>query len=411
MRKFTALIILSFLSCHLAAQSPCLPDGITFTAQGQIDNFQVNYPGCTEIEGDVIITGGNISNLEGLSVLTAIYGDLHIGYDPAPTSLPNLTGLENLESVGGSLSIYKNPMLTSIGALGNLSLIGDDLLILQNEILPDLTGLEGIDSVPGNLIIRRNYQLGSLESLQYLTSVGEDLRITLNSSLPDLQGLEGIVSVPGDVVLFNEQMVSLDGLDNLNFIGDNLQIGDQDVFWNIQLQDLSALENLEHVGGVLAIHWNQALESLNGLDNIDGGTVQHLEIIGNPMLSECDVQGICDYLAAPNGTTFIGYNAAGCNSIEEVEEACTSVSMNKNNKLSFTVQPNPAWNGRITFLFGNDPGSLSLRFFNALGQEVYSVQVKSRSITVDVATWQAGIYLAILDKGGTATERVKFIVP
>ncbi len=38
-----------------ACESPCLPEGITFTTQAQIDNFQLNYPGCTEIEGDMKI--------------------------------------------------------------------------------------------------------------------------------------------------------------------------------------------------------------------------------------------------------------------------------------------------------------------------------------------------------------------
>lgn len=36
---------------------PCLPDGITFPTQSQIDSFPVYYPGCTEIQGDVEIGG------------------------------------------------------------------------------------------------------------------------------------------------------------------------------------------------------------------------------------------------------------------------------------------------------------------------------------------------------------------
>lgn len=56
---------------HLSAQS-CLPDGITFSTQEQIDNFQINYPGCTEIEGGVIIEGDGITNLDGLNVINSI---------------------------------------------------------------------------------------------------------------------------------------------------------------------------------------------------------------------------------------------------------------------------------------------------------------------------------------------------
>ncbi len=65
----------SLFTLHSFSQ-PCLPSGITFTTQEQIDNFQSIYPNCTEIEGDMIIEGNDITNLEGLSVLTAIGGFL-----------------------------------------------------------------------------------------------------------------------------------------------------------------------------------------------------------------------------------------------------------------------------------------------------------------------------------------------
>ena len=32
----------------------CLPNGITFTTQGQIDSFSINYPGCSVIGGYVL---------------------------------------------------------------------------------------------------------------------------------------------------------------------------------------------------------------------------------------------------------------------------------------------------------------------------------------------------------------------
>jgi hypothetical protein len=39
----------------LAYSQGCLPEGITFTTQAQIDSFQINYPGCNAVEGNVII--------------------------------------------------------------------------------------------------------------------------------------------------------------------------------------------------------------------------------------------------------------------------------------------------------------------------------------------------------------------
>lgn len=65
------------LLCSLSLYSqPCLFEGITFSTQEQIDNFQTNYPGCTEIGGGVLIQGNDITNLDGLDVITSISGYL-----------------------------------------------------------------------------------------------------------------------------------------------------------------------------------------------------------------------------------------------------------------------------------------------------------------------------------------------
>jgi hypothetical protein len=56
----------------------CLPEGITFETQAQIYSYQEDHPGCAEIEGNVIIGAyyNDISNLNGLSALNRIGGDL-----------------------------------------------------------------------------------------------------------------------------------------------------------------------------------------------------------------------------------------------------------------------------------------------------------------------------------------------
>ena len=40
------------LAPSILSGQTCLPDGITFVRQSQIDSFPFNYPGCTIIEGD-----------------------------------------------------------------------------------------------------------------------------------------------------------------------------------------------------------------------------------------------------------------------------------------------------------------------------------------------------------------------
>jgi len=88
----------------------CLPDGITFTTQAEIDNFQTNYPYCSQIGGDVEINGNDITDLNGLNFVTAIGGNLSIiNCD----NLTSLWGLENIESESiGDLSIYSNNTLS-----------------------------------------------------------------------------------------------------------------------------------------------------------------------------------------------------------------------------------------------------------------------------------------------------------
>ena len=78
----------------------CLPKDIDFVTQAQIDSFRINYPNCTKIEGDVLISeseSGNITNLNSLSDLESIYGLLDIQSNSA---LENLSGLNSLKSIG-----------------------------------------------------------------------------------------------------------------------------------------------------------------------------------------------------------------------------------------------------------------------------------------------------------------------
>jgi hypothetical protein len=155
MKKIILFIALVAISYSKALPQGCLPDGIEFTTQSQIDSFQINYPNCTEILGDVGIYEGDITNLNGLSVLTSIDGTLAIANNPVLTSL---TGLEGLTSIGGNLDIAWNPVLTSLTGLEGLTSIGGELFqISGNDALTSLTGLDNLTSIGGTLIIGGNF--------------------------------------------------------------------------------------------------------------------------------------------------------------------------------------------------------------------------------------------------------------
>ncbi len=339
-----ALILVLFSTTEVSSQS-CLPDGITFSTQAQIDSFQINYPGCTEIEGDVIIQGSDINNLNGLNVLISIGGSLRIWSNP---TLSSLTGLEGLTAIVGDFNIYDNDALTSLTSLEGLTSIGGNLKIDNNGALTNLTGLDNVTSIVGDLWIQENDTLSSLTGLEGLTSIVGDLRISFNTALISLTGLENVASIGGYLEIWNNPtlpslmglenltsigehlriilnfvLTNLTGLDNLTSIGGGLMIGgDYMLGGNPALTSLAGLEGLISIGGDLRIIWNETLTSLSGLDNIDAGSIDNLYIYNNYLLTSCEVQSVCDYLLSPNGSVNIYNNGSACNNPLEVANAC-----------------------------------------------------------------------------------------
>ncbi len=417
-----AITIIGFISLSLA--QPCLPDGIEFTSQEQIDNFQTDYPDCDEIQGDVGIYGYDINNLNGLNLLNSIGGNLNIGnYAYNNVSLTDFTGLDNLTiiggdlniidndallnliglkaltSIGGMLKINENYALTNLTGLTNLISIGNDLDVSGHKSLTSLTGLENLDSIEGYIYITGNSSLINLSGLDSLISIGESLNIFSNGILTDLTGLNNLINIGWDLnIQHNASLTSLSGLDNLTTIGDFITIHD-----NLNLTNLSVLNNLISVGSFLAIIKNYSLNDLTGLDNIDAGSISDLYIYNNYSLATCEVQSVCNYLLNPTGTVEIYGNASGCNSPEEVKEACL-VSVNEPFSLTnVSVFPNPFTNYTAIKYNLTNPQRVALTIFNHLGKQVDLIR-QHQLAGKQSLTWQPqglppGMYYFTLQAG------------
>jgi len=477
---------------------PCLPNGnYHFNSQADLDNFQVNYPGCTELEGDVYIHGADISSLYGLSDVIGISGSLTIGYPSAGVMgvnhlLSNLAGLESLSYIGGDLVIghgtfVVNPALNNLAGLENLNSIGGYLSIRSNDSLMSLNGLEGLTAVEGGVIVGGNYKIENLSGLNSLSFIGFGLYILDSKSLKDLTGLESLTAINANLrIAGNDSLTSLNGLDNLELVAGSVEIGVYSSFWmgsisgNSQLKDMSALSNLStigenlnvigcdslskltglenlayipghltigmsdiegtsganrslinleglngidsigggltiannhilselsalegltKVGGGLFIDGNNALPGLAGLDNIQPFSIQELWIKDNTLLSACEVQSICDYLALPNATVSISNNAPGCNSPEEVQAACDTITgVEMTNKiLELKIYPSPV-NEFATLQFHLDqPCNGLIEIFNATGVRVQSRQLQfdqagQQHLVLDCTALSCGIY-------------------
>ncbi len=55
MKRLIILFFLGFILIGHVFSQACLPDGVILRNQSEVDNFPVNNPDCTEIEGDVTI--------------------------------------------------------------------------------------------------------------------------------------------------------------------------------------------------------------------------------------------------------------------------------------------------------------------------------------------------------------------
>ena len=290
---FTSLAFI-FLSFGFSYSQSCLPNGIAFTHQSQIDNFSTDYPGCTEIQGNVLIEGDEIFNLNGLINLT-IAITIEISNC---INLEDISGLKNVESLSG-LIIINNYSLVNFNGFDNLAEI-NSIIIYNNDSFENLMGFESLNTVNGNIDIRSNDMLSVVEGFNNLNYIGGDLAIGRAS-----------ISNSG-----NPNLTVVSGFSSLSFIGGNLEIT-----YNDQLSTISGFESLESINETLNIFHNNSLSSVTSLDGIDFSLLQELVISNNNTLSICELPFICDFLSNGNPST-IENNAPRCNSIEEVLFYC-----------------------------------------------------------------------------------------
>ena len=537
------IIVLLCFAWSSALSQSCLPEGITFSTQSQIDSFQIYYPGCIEIEGDVRIKGDDIQNLIGLNALTSIGGGLDFFIC---SSLINLYGLENLTSIGSYLGFYLNDELLSLDGLDNLNTIGERLSITWNNSLSGLTALNNLNSVGGTIEIYNNNVLSSLLGLDnvlsssisklyifnnpalsfceiqsicnYLSNPGGPINIYANASgcnnpteiangcgitlsclpygnyylqsqqevdsffvnypncydlhgqirisgenIKNLSGLNGLNSIEQHLTVYrNDSLLDFTGLNTLNSIGGIFRVGYHEgngnnelinfnglenltsvgvafeIYFNESLVDfsginniqsvgslritgnnsltslgglesldsikntcliiasnkilpnLSGLDNLSYINGYIDIKYNEALISLTGIDNVESNSIGFLSIHNNDQLSMCEVQVVCEYLTDTSSFTDIHDNASGCNSREEVEDACESISVNEQvYNAHLSLFPNPAHQSINISLQGFVINELNI--YTLTGQRV--LQERPVHGSIDISNLQAGMYI------------------
>ena len=179
---------------------------------------------------DYILNSYSQGYFSGLPNLHTIKGDLEVdlywGID-SPAFLPSLTAIE-----GDVEYTLKEGGLI---ALRQVESIGDDLEVDWNEYYYGSTqGMENLQSVGGD-ISWQGYYVNNLSGFQSLQTVGGEFNLPLK--VADLSDLNSLISVGSLVIDEAKNLASLNGLENVQQLGD-LYLRD-----NASLTSVSALNN------------------------------------------------------------------------------------------------------------------------------------------------------------------------
>jgi hypothetical protein len=350
-RIFVFLIVFAICLSKSFASENNFPISIILTTQNQVDNFSLNYPGVTHIDGNLYIGEydeckcTDIVNLNGLNYIKSIGGNLNIHN----TFIADLNGLDNLTSIKGFLSITSNDGLLNLNGLNNLESVSSILLGYDNYALYDIRSLIKIHYVSGDIAIFCD-QIYNLAGLTNIDSIGGSLSLKIGE-LANIDSLANLKSIGGNLILdSNTQLLAVDGFENLSRIKGNLFINN-----NYRLKNLNGLSNLLSIDGYIYINQNSNLSDIYGIANIapenihfnndNDPPLKDITITYNQALPFCAVQSICQALAVFGASYLIEGNATGCleSALSCVDVICTQVKEPKNDQHGVLVNTPIEW--------------------------------------------------------------------
>jgi len=287
------------------------------------------------INGNIKITNNkSMEFINSFNKLEFINGDFSI---QQCKELIEINGFELLKHIGGSVEISSNFNLQTITALNSIKHIYKSISISSNKVLVNLNGLHNIDSIDGNLIIKNLLDIQNLEGLEKLKHVGGTFLIENGIELRSFNGLGNITEANALIIKNNNNLQDISALRSLRLIKSKLSIIN-----NKTIENLHGLENLSIINGSLGITGNNTLNSIDGIKNaiING----RLFIYQNKDLAICDCESICDFINSHQSYEYmIHSNATGCDSPEEISEAC-QINGFYNPDVFPLIDVNPNWN-------------------------------------------------------------------
>ncbi|RLV61323.1 hypothetical protein D5018_02265 [Parashewanella curva] len=277
--------------------------------QEDADNFKLEYGQCTAFAGSILIDSDKVDNLEGLSNLNSISGDLLI---TDTVDLTSLKDLKNLTSIGGSLDLEANQALSGLDGLQQLTDF-QSLILVGNNILKDISPLK-VSNVATMGFISNNPLLRNVTSATAALSKDASNLFQVNNS-PTLTTIGLLTSSDG---VFNGDM-SLDNDDDIkqsDFLSQFKKInGHFGLFDMKNLASLDGFKSLTDINGRLIIDNLAKLTNLDGLQNINPHFSGQLGIYDNSNLVDC--KALCPLIANKKHIELTGNNSKCIESLSQ----------------------------------------------------------------------------------------------
>jgi len=255
--KALKIIVLLLFSCSVL-HSQC-PGNLYIYTQAEVDSFPKNYPNCSSIPGDVEILG-DVNNLNALSSITSIGGNLDIR---DADNLADLWGLENLTNVE-YLAIRESDNIMDLSALNNLTSV--KAISIQNTQAAILPNFENISSKVEFVRIFDNsllQQVGMPSNVQ----IEGYVQIYRNENLRTISGFEGFIGGEGNFddlnIQQNDKLMTITGFSNFKS-GEALRIGQ-----NPNLTAIPSFQSLQTLRNGMSIDINPKLEEISGFTSLE----------------------------------------------------------------------------------------------------------------------------------------------
>lgn len=282
---------------------------VTLISQAEVNAFQ-----CTEILGDLTISGANITNLHTLDKLTKVTGVIRIIDNPV---LKQLNDFSKLRQPVSGIEIARNASLVSINGFNALdSIMGQGseitrLRINDNRALQEINGFTSLQAILTPPLLKVDFSIAGNEKLKMIkgfSSLNAILGAFLDFSIAD-----------------NPKLESLQGFSSLSSLSGGIDVK-FDISNNRSLPDLDGFSSLTRVGAanaIITIVGNKSLKNLDGLSALTGFGARSgsATIKDNAKLERCC--GVYPLLSITRPPSFPPYvfnisnNRAGC-TVEDI---------------------------------------------------------------------------------------------